>query len=246
MKKKKRRKKTFFFQKMCRVSADPNGPPTAFLLFRPQCTVGVLAGTHWGALRCPGRMASGTKRQPLSAALLHRCCTPEPVLTRATKHTPSVKHTCRGFWPTWNSLCHLHAVHNFLMYSASPPVTMMTFSSSSLFSSSSSPRSDPSFVVDSSFLPPNSLGMTVTGSSSWSRNIGDFCNDALENAFLWNQLGHLSDFIPNLQNWHNNILLNSVFGISSVHVTRSLLPPSQILLVISSRCQHCSEMWKSR
>ena len=78
--------------------SDPNGPPTAFLLFRPQCTAGVLAGTHWGALRCPGRMASGTKRQPY---LLHCCCTAEPVLTRATKHTPSVKHTCRGFWPTW-------------------------------------------------------------------------------------------------------------------------------------------------
>ena len=67
--------------------SDPNGPPTAFLLFRPQCTVGVLAGTHWGALRCPGRMASGTQRQPLSAALLHCCCTAEPVLTRAT-NTP--------------------------------------------------------------------------------------------------------------------------------------------------------------
>ena len=52
---------------------DPNGPHTAFLLFKPQCTGGVLAGTHWGALRCPGRKASGTDRQLLSAALLH-CC----------------------------------------------------------------------------------------------------------------------------------------------------------------------------
>ena len=78
--------------------SDPNGPPTAFLLCRPQCAVGVLAGTHRGALRCPSRMASGTRRQPLSAALLHCCCTAEPALTRATKHTPSVKHTCRGFW----------------------------------------------------------------------------------------------------------------------------------------------------
>ena len=34
------------------------GPPT----YGPQCTVGVLAGTHWGALRCPGRMASEAKR----------------------------------------------------------------------------------------------------------------------------------------------------------------------------------------
>ena len=46
---------------------------------------------------------------------------------------------------------------------------------------------------------------------------------------LWNQLGHLSNFLPNLENWHNNILLNNAFGISSVHVTRSLLPPSQYL-----------------
>ena len=52
------------------LMSDPNGPPTAFLLFRSQCTVGVLAGTHWSALGCPGKMASGTKRRPLSAALL--------------------------------------------------------------------------------------------------------------------------------------------------------------------------------
>ena len=36
----------------------------AFPLIGPQCTVGVLAGTHWGAHRYPGRMVSGTKRQP--------------------------------------------------------------------------------------------------------------------------------------------------------------------------------------
>ena len=144
----------------CLIQNGPPTAPTAFPLSGPQCTVGVLAGTHWGALRCPGRMASGTKRQPLSAALLHCCCTAEPVLTRATKHTPSVKHKCRGFWPTstCDSLCRLHAVHDFLTYSASPSTTMITFSSSSLFFSSSSPRSDPSFVVDSSFLPSNSLG----------------------------------------------------------------------------------------
>ena len=147
---------------------------------------------------------------------------------------------------TYDSLRHLHAVHDFLMCSASPPITMITFSSSSLFSSSSSPRSDPSFVVDSSFLPPNPLGMIVTSSSSWDRNVGDLFNDALGNAFLWIQLGHLSNFLSNLQNWHNNILLNNAFGISSVQVTRSSLSPSQILLVISSRCQHCSRMWKSR
>ena len=189
--------------------SDPNGPPTDFLLFRHQCTVGVLAWTHWGALRCPGRMASGTMRQPLSAALLHCCCTAEPALTRATKHTPSVSWVLADMDSTYDSLCHLHAVHDFLMYSASPSTTMITFSSSSLFFSSSSPRSDPSFVVDSSFLPSNFLGMTVTGSSSWDKNVGDFFSDALGNAFLWNQLGRLSDFLPNLQNWHNNMLLNS-------------------------------------
>ena len=68
--------------------SDPNGPPTAFLLFRPQCTVDVLALTHWGALRCPCRMASGTKRQQLSAAPLHCCCTAEPVL-RGSKRRKS-------------------------------------------------------------------------------------------------------------------------------------------------------------
>ena len=52
----------------------------------------------------------------------------------------------------------------------------------------------------------------------------DFFNDALGNAFLRNQLGHLTNFLPNLQNWHNNLLLNNAFGISSVHLTRSLLP----------------------
>ena len=43
---------------------------------QPSCYSGtsvlwvVFAGTHCGALRCPGRMASETKRQPLFAALL--------------------------------------------------------------------------------------------------------------------------------------------------------------------------------
>ena len=62
----------------------------------------------------------------------------------------------------------------------------------------------------------------------WDRNVGDFFKDALGNTFLCNQL-------PNLQNWHNSILLNNVFGISSVHVTRSFLPPSLVLLVTFSR-----------
>ena len=185
-----------------------NGPPTAFLLFRPQCTGGVLAGTHWGALRCPGKMASG-----------------ELGLTRATKHTPSVKHACRGTW-------------------TAPTTVYVTFTP--FVTSFMPPRSGPSFVVDSSFLLPNSLGMTVTGSSLWDKNVGDIFSDALGNALLSNQLGHLSNFLPNLQNWHNSVVLNNVFGISSVHVTQSLSPASQILLEISSRCQHCSSMWKSR
>ena len=35
----------------------------------PQCAVGVLAGTHCGALRCPGRMASGAECQPFVVVL---------------------------------------------------------------------------------------------------------------------------------------------------------------------------------
>ena len=72
--------------------SDLDGQPTAFPLSGPQCTVGGLARTHWGALQCPGSLASGTKRQPLSAALLHRCCIGEPVLTRATKHKEKKKN----------------------------------------------------------------------------------------------------------------------------------------------------------
>ena len=41
------------------------GPPTASPFTGPQITVGVLARTHWSALRCPGKMASGAERQPL-------------------------------------------------------------------------------------------------------------------------------------------------------------------------------------
>ena len=75
---------------------DPNGPPTAFLLFRPHCTVGILAGT-----RAPSDAQAGWHReQSANPYVLHCCCTAEPVMTRASKHTPSVKHTRRGFWPT--------------------------------------------------------------------------------------------------------------------------------------------------
>ena len=37
------------FSVLCTVLSDLDGPPTAFPLNGPQCTVGVLAGTHWGA-----------------------------------------------------------------------------------------------------------------------------------------------------------------------------------------------------
>ena len=33
------------------------GHPRPLRCSGPMCTVGVLAGTHWGALRCPVRMA---------------------------------------------------------------------------------------------------------------------------------------------------------------------------------------------
>ena len=77
----------------------------------------------------------------------------------------------------------------------------------------------------------------------WEENVNNLFNDAHGNAFLWNQLGHLSNLLPNLQNWHNNILLNNAFGISSVHVTRSLLPPSQNMDVVNSaqECGNCKQ-----
>ena len=63
--------------------------------------------------------------------------------------------------PTWvapaTDFGHLQPVHDFLMNSASPLVTMVIFSSSSLFCSSSSPKSNSSFVVDFSFLPHHRL-----------------------------------------------------------------------------------------
>ena len=102
--------------------------------------------THKSALRCPGRVASGTKRQPLSAALLHCCCTAEPVLTR----------TILGFGRlgcTYDSLCLLHAVHDFLMNSASPSTTMTNHSSSgSFFFALHHPdRTRPSLWIPASF-----------------------------------------------------------------------------------------------
>ena len=60
---------------------------------QPSCCSG--PSVRWVSLPGP------TGQKPFSAALLHCCCTAQPALTRATKNTPSVKHTCRGFWPTW-------------------------------------------------------------------------------------------------------------------------------------------------
>ena len=59
--------------------SDPNVPPTAFLLFRPQW-VSLLEPTG-----VPSDAQAGWHRgQNANPYLLH-CCTAEPVLTRATK-----------------------------------------------------------------------------------------------------------------------------------------------------------------
>ena len=81
--------------------SDPNGPPTAFPLFRPSVLWVSLPGPTGGALRCPGRMASGTKHQPLSAALLHCCCTAEPVFDTCYKtliNSTKQETDCISFW----------------------------------------------------------------------------------------------------------------------------------------------------
>ena len=65
--------------------SDPNGPPTAFLLFRPPM---------------PKQDGIGDKAPTQSAALLHCCCTAEPVLTRATKqrvHVAKMQFDFRNF-----------------------------------------------------------------------------------------------------------------------------------------------------
>ena len=76
--------------------------------------------------------------QSANPHLLH-CCTAAALLSRATRHTPFGQAHVSWVLAYLDSLCHLHAVRDFLMYSASPSTTMITFSSSSLFSSSSSP-----------------------------------------------------------------------------------------------------------
>ena len=158
------------------------------------------------------------------------CCTAAALLSLDTCYQTHPFGQAHVSWvladldSTFDSLCHLHAVRDFLMYSASPSTTMITFSSSSLFFSSSSPRSDPSFVVDSSFLPSNFFGMTVTG-SSWDKNVSDFFNDALGNTFLWHQLGHLSNFLPNLQKLTQQH--------SAQHCVRNLIRARDTVLVTS-------------
>ena len=56
----------------CHVLVCPVEPPTAFSLCGHWCTVGVQAGTHQWALLCPGKMASGTKRQLCAVLVLRR------------------------------------------------------------------------------------------------------------------------------------------------------------------------------
>ena len=48
--------------------SDLDGPPTAFPLSRPQCTVGVLARTHWGASDAQAGWQLGQRANPY---LLH-------------------------------------------------------------------------------------------------------------------------------------------------------------------------------
>ena len=61
--------------------SDPNGPPTAFLLFRSQCTGSVSLPGPTGV---PSDAHAGWHRgQNANPHLLHCCCTAEPA--RATK-----------------------------------------------------------------------------------------------------------------------------------------------------------------
>ena len=70
-------------------------PPTAFPLRGRWCTVGVHAGTHQCALRYPGRMASGTKRQ---------LCTVLELRRRGTRFPPPPE------WAQWSA----QSLQNFL------------------------------------------------------------------------------------------------------------------------------------
>ena len=149
---------------------------------------------------------------------------------------------------TYDNLCRLHAVRDFLMYSASPSTTMITFSSSRLFFASSSPRSDPSFVVDSSSIPSNSLG-----SSMWDRYVGDLFNDALGNAFplesARSPLQFLSEsaelaqqhsaqqYVRNLIRARDTVLVTSESNPSGdIFTLSTLLRNVEISLIIISNC----------
>ena len=57
--------------------SDPNGPPTACLLFRSQCIVSVLVGTHWVPSDAQARWHRGQSANPF---LLH-CCTAAALLS---------------------------------------------------------------------------------------------------------------------------------------------------------------------
>ena len=52
-------------------------------------------------------------------------------------------------------------------------------------------------------------------------------NTAFGNSYLLNTLGLLSNFLPNMRNWHENTLLNNAFGISSVRARDTALVSSE-------------------
>ena len=79
----------------------------------------------------------------------------------------------------------------------------------------------------------------------WDRNVGDLFNDALGDAFLWNQLGHLSDFLPKLQNWHNNILLQCVRNLIRARDTVLVTSESNLsgdIFTSSNIAQECENL----
>ena len=74
---------------------------------RHWCTVGVLAGTYQCALRCPGRLASGTKRQPFCGCW---CCCVVVVVVVVFLFTSRSRVSWNTYTPArWSSLaqaCH--------------------------------------------------------------------------------------------------------------------------------------------
>ena len=75
--------------------SDPNGPPTAFLLFRVS-----LPGPTGVPSDAQARWHRGQSANPY---LLHRCCTAEPVLTHATKQFLKYFLKKKKNRETWNT-----------------------------------------------------------------------------------------------------------------------------------------------